>query len=169
MSEGCSAYLFWIKVVSILILCSIMNDMKLKIVTIGEPKLFFAKEGFGEYIKRLGAFHKIDVVYLKDGVRDEKILSKIGNSFFVVLDEHGKEFSSRGLAQFLDKKALESVGEMSFLIGGPDGHSDVLRERAEYLWSFGKLTFPHDMAMVILAEALYRASTINANHPYHRE
>lgn len=143
--------------------------MKLKIITIGEPKLSFAREGFAEYIKRLGAYHKTYVEHLRDGVDDKKILKAINNTFCVVLDEHGKEFTSMELAHFLDKKAVQGVSEICFVIGGPDGHSDIIKERADYLWSFGKMTLPHDLAMVVLAEALYRASTINVNHPYHRE
>lgn len=143
--------------------------MKMKIITIGEPKLSFAKEGFGEYIKRLGGYHKVDVVHLSDTTTDEKIIEAIDNNFCVVLDEGGKEFTSRELAIFLDKKAVEGIGEMIFLIGGPDGHSEQIKKRADFVWSMGRLTFPHDMAMVIMAEALYRASTINSNHPYHRD
>ncbi len=143
--------------------------MKLKIITIGEPKLSFAKDGFGEYVKRLRAFHKINVVHLKDGVNDERILLEISNTFCIVLGENGKEFSSKELAHFLDEKAVRGLGEMCFVVGGPDGHSDEIRDRADKLWSLGKMTLPHDLAMVVLSEALYRASTINVNHPYHRD
>lgn len=143
--------------------------MKLKIITIGEPKLSFAKEGFAEYIKRLGAFHNVEVNHLKDGISDKKILQVIDNIFCVVLDEKGLEFTSCALAKFLDEKATQGIGEICFVVGGPDGHSDKIKKRADYFWSFGKMTLPHDLAMVILAEALYRASTINVNHPYHRE
>ena len=143
--------------------------MKLKIITIGEPKLSFAKVGFGEYIKRLSAYHKLEVMHLRDGISDEKIINIIDNVFCVVLDEGGREFSSRELAQFLEQKAVQGIGEICFVIGGPDGHSDTIRQRADFVWSFGKMTFPHDLAMVILIEALYRASTITARHPYHRE
>jgi len=143
--------------------------MKLQIITIGEPKLPFAKIGFGEYIKRLGAYHTVSVEHLRDSVDDTKILHVIDNTFCVVLDEKGKELTSRNLAKFLNDKAIESIGKMCFVVGGPDGHSEVVKEKADLLWSFGQMTLPHDLAMVVLSEALYRASTINANHPYHRE
>ena len=142
--------------------------MKLKIITIGEPKLSFARDGFDEYIKRLKAFHKVQIMHLKDGVKDKKIIDTVDNQFCVVLDENGKKFSSKELAAFLEQKALHGTGEMCFLIGGPDGHSDEIKAGANFLWSFGKMTLPHDLAMVVLAEALYRASTINTGHPYHR-
>jgi 23S rRNA (pseudouridine1915-N3)-methyltransferase len=143
--------------------------MKLKIITIGEPKLSFAREGFKEYIKRLNAYHKVQVVHLKDNSSDNKIIDVIGNLFCVVLDEKGKELTSKELSVFLEQKAVQSVGEMCFVIGGPDGHGEEIKKRADYLWSFGKMTLPHDLAMVVLVEALYRASTISAGHPYHRE
>ncbi len=142
--------------------------MNLKIITIGSPKLEFAKIGFDEYLKRLQSFHKIEVNHLKDGTTDKDILKEIGNSFCVILDENGREFTSRELAGFLDKKGVQGVNNICFVIGGPDGHNEELKRRADYTWSFGRLTFPHDLAMVILAETLYRAGTISAGHPYHR-
>lgn len=143
--------------------------MKITIITIGQPKLSFAKEGFAEYIKRLSGFHRVDVKHLSDKMKDEHLLRVIDNYFCVVLDEHGVEYSSRELAVFLDTQSVNGIGEMAFVIGGPDGHSTTIKKRANVLWSMGKLTFPHDMAMMIMAEALYRASTINSGHPYHRE
>ena len=143
--------------------------MKFKIITIGKPKLSFAKEGFMEYVKRLSGRHSVDVVHLRDGVSDEKILGELNCEFSIALDENGKEFSSRELSEFLDKKSLEGIGEVCFIIGGPDGHSDKIKGNVDFVWSFGKMTLPHDLAMVVLAEALYRATTISAGHPYHRE
>lgn len=145
------------------------NIMQIKIITVGEPKLSFVKDGFNEYIKRLKRFHKITVQHLVDSVTDVQILKTIDTTFCVVLDEGGKEFSSRVLAEFLDKKVLHGVGAMCFVIGGPDGHSNVIKNRADLVWSVSQLTFPHDLAMLVVAEALYRASTITVNHPYHRD
>lgn len=139
------------------------------IITIGRPKLHYAREGFAEYIKRLASFHKVKVEHLSDRISDEKILNSIGDRYCVVLDEHGREYTSRHLADFLNEKSTNGVGEMIFVIGGPDGHSEMIKKRADVLWSMGQMTYPHDLAMVVLAEALYRASTINARHPYHRE
>ncbi len=139
------------------------------IVTIGQPKLSFAKEGFAEYIKRLSGFHKMEVTHLSDKVTDDKLLQVIDNHFCIVLDEHGVEYTSREFARFLDEKSVNGVSEIVFVIGGPEGHSEKIKKHANVLWSMSKLTFPHDLAMMILAETLYRSSTINAGHPYHRE
>ncbi len=143
--------------------------MKLRIITIGQPKLSFAKEGFNEYIKRLNAFHNVEVMHLKDGVDDKKILNIIDNVFCIILDEKGKQFTSKEFATFIDEKSVQGVSEICFVIGGPDGHGDEIKNRADILLGFGKMTLPHDLAMVVLAESLYRASTRNVNHPYHRE
>ncbi|PID52639.1 MAG: 50S rRNA methyltransferase [Candidatus Moraniibacteriota bacterium] len=143
--------------------------MKIKIITIGKPKLSFVKSGFEEYIKRLRGYHRVEVVHLPDNVVEEKIVKLCDNDFVVMLDERGKEFSSKELAFFLNKKSVQGVGKIIFLIGGPDGHGDVVKSRADMLLSMSKLTFPHDIALLLISEALYRASTIIHNHPYHRD
>jgi 23S rRNA (pseudouridine1915-N3)-methyltransferase len=143
--------------------------MKIKIITIGEPKLSFAREGFLEYIKRLRGHHTVDVIHMSNNAEDKKIIDVCGDGFLVVMDENGKEFTSRELAEFLEKRSIESVGEIVFLVGGPDGHSDKIKSHAHTLMSMSKLTFPHDLAMLFLSEALYRASMISHNHPYHRD
>jgi len=75
--------------------------------------------------------------------------------------------SSHELAAFLDKRELEAK-EVSFVIGGPDGLPLAIRNQADYRWSLSRLTLPHDLAMVVVAEALFRVTTINAHLPYHR-
>lgn len=143
--------------------------MKLQIITIGEPKNEY-KKIFDEYFKRLGGFVDVEFFPIKeDKNSSKKILKLIEKTFVVLLDEKGKDFSSKELANFLEKKELESVGKISFLIGGPDGHSEEIREKENFKISFSRLTFPHDLAMVILVETLYRSFSIIHNHPYHRE
>ena len=85
----------------------------------------------------------------------------------MVLEIQGNNLSSQDLASFLQKRELEAR-EVSFVIGGPEGLPQTIIEAADYRWSLGKLTLPHDLAMVVTAEALYRASTINAGLPYHK-
>ena len=79
----------------------------------------------------------------------------------------GPQLTSEALAEFLDKRSFEGR-EVCFIIGGPDGLPQEVIDSADMLWSLSKLTFPHDLAMVVLAETLYRASTISVGHPYHR-
>jgi len=86
----------------------------------------------------------------------------------LALDERGLEWSTQELAVRLEDWMREERG-VGFLIGGPDGLSGECRERAHDVWSLGRLTLPHPLVRVILAEQLYRAWTITRNHPYHRE
>lgn len=87
----------------------------------------------------------------------------------IVLDERGQALSSRALADRLEQWRDRGVPEAQFLIGAADGHDDALRDRADLLFSFGPATWPHLLARAMLAEQLYRATSILANHPYHRE
>ena len=85
----------------------------------------------------------------------------------VLLDERGKQLSSKSLA--LKLVDWQSDGrDLCFIIGGPDGVSDTVRQRADMMWSLSQLTLPHGMARVLLSEQLYRSWTIQTGHPYHR-
>jgi 23S rRNA (pseudouridine1915-N3)-methyltransferase len=88
--------------------------------------------------------------------------------FVVALDPRGKALSSEDLARRLADWRDRGTGELAFLIGGADGHSEAVRRRADFLLSFGPMTWPHLLARAMLAEQLYRAQQILAGHPYHR-
>lgn len=87
----------------------------------------------------------------------------------VVLDEKGKLLSSKELSHELVKWQDMGTQTVVFLIGGADGHTDTVRGKADLLLSLGKITLPHMLARVVLAEQLFRAKCIADNHPYHRE
>jgi 23S rRNA (pseudouridine1915-N3)-methyltransferase len=144
--------------------------MKLHIITIGIPKLSYARSGWEEYTKRLGRFHQLRTSHLADKhANDTKhILGTAGSAYRVVLEIKGQSFSSQQLAGKLESLALEGR-EVCFIIGGPDGLPEEVIDKADLLWSMSALTLPHDLAMVVLAEALYRACSITAGQPYHRE
>lgn len=142
--------------------------MKLHIVTIGQPKLAYAKLGWEEYWNRLKHYHQLRVTHIADKQNDAThILAAAGNARIVALVIEGTQLSSQELATELDKRAHDGR-EICFIIGGPDGLPAAVQAHADMAWSFGKLTLPHDLAMVVLLETLYRASTINSGHPYHR-
>jgi 23S rRNA (pseudouridine1915-N3)-methyltransferase len=143
--------------------------MKIHIITIGEPKLAYAKAGWAEYLQRLKHSHQVRITHLADKWTDDAahILATAGTAYIAALVIEGKQLSSEELAAFLDKRANEGR-ELCFIIGGPNGLPQEVIDQANMRWSFSQLTFPHDLAMVVLAETLYRASTINAGHPYHR-
>ena len=87
----------------------------------------------------------------------------------VALDERGETPSSLDFAKKLGRWRDEGASEAVFLIGGADGHAESLRARADWVVSLGRLTLPHMLARAVLAEQLYRAASILAGHPYHRE
>ena len=90
-------------------------------------------------------------------------------SVLVLLDERGKSLTSRQFSEFLARYRDDGAGQMVFALGGPDGHARQLRDRAAKTIAFGNQTWPHQLARVMLAEQLYRAATILAGHPYHRD
>ncbi|MCA9326952.1 23S rRNA (pseudouridine(1915)-N(3))-methyltransferase RlmH [Candidatus Saccharibacteria bacterium] len=143
--------------------------MKIRVVTIGKPKLPYAKAGWDEYLPRLQRLHQIEIRNISDkfAYDERKILAELEGTTIVALEIQGKAYTSEELAAFLSKRELESK-ELSFIIGGPEGLPETVRQAAHYRWSLGRLTLPHDLAAVVLLEALYRASTINAHLPYHK-
>ncbi len=142
--------------------------MKLHLITIGKPKLAYAQIGWEEYFKRLSHFHQVHATHVSDKQNDAAhILAAAGSAFKVALMIEGNQFSSESLADFLHKKARDGR-EVCFIIGGPDGLPPEVVTASDYQWSFSQLTLPHDLAMVVLLESLYRASSINAGLPYHK-
>lgn len=91
------------------------------------------------------------------------------NGVTVALDEKGEQLSSTDLAARLERWRDGGLRECRFLIGGADGHDTVEREAADLLLAFGAATWPHLLARAMLMEQLWRATSILANHPYHRE
>ncbi len=86
----------------------------------------------------------------------------------VLLDERGKGLASRDVAKKLTQWQNDGR-DVAFVIGGPDGVNDTCRQRADFTWSLSPLTLPHGLARVLFTEQLYRAWSLNAGHPYHRE
>ncbi len=87
----------------------------------------------------------------------------------IALDESGKTPSSREFAGLIRGWIDSGAPAIAFLIGGANGHADFLKQRADYKLSFGRMTLPHMLARVVLAEQIYRAKTIIDGHPYHRD
>lgn len=96
----------------------------------------------------------------------EMLLQCVPKGFTIVaLDEKGSEISSLDFADKLNKWYSTGV---AFLIGGADGHHDIIREKSDFLLAFGRMTWPHFLARTMLAEQIYRAKTIIDGHPYHK-
>lgn len=98
-----------------------------------------------------------------------KLPERAGGTRLIMLDETGENLPSRTLAEKLGRWRDDGVRETRFLIGAADGFDDAQRAEADLLLSFGRATWPHMMARAMLAEQLWRATSILANHPYHRE
>lgn len=117
------------------------------------------------YLKRIGWPTK--VTELPD--RGGKMPELPQNSVTVALDERGESLSSTALAKKLEGWRDSGTREARFLIGAADGHEEEQRQAADLLLSFGTATWPHLLVRAMLAEQLFRATSILANHPYHRE
>jgi 23S rRNA (pseudouridine1915-N3)-methyltransferase len=143
--------------------------LKLHIITVGKPKLSYAKLGWEEYIGRLQHYHTVRVTHQADkyAYDADKLIQATGDSYRIGLIIEGTELTSPQLAAFLGKKSLDEK-ELCFIIGGPEGLPSTVQAAMDFQWSLSRLTLPHDLAMVTLAETLYRASTINAGRPYHK-
>jgi 23S rRNA (pseudouridine1915-N3)-methyltransferase len=117
------------------------------------------------YLKRIAWPTKVTELPERGGKAPEPVAGAIT----VVLDERGKALSSVQLAKTLERWRDSGKREARFLIGAADGHDEEQRASADLLLSFGPATWPHLLARAMLAEQLFRATSILANHPYHRE
>jgi 23S rRNA (pseudouridine1915-N3)-methyltransferase len=117
------------------------------------------------YLKRIPWPTKVTELPDKGG----NVAEAPANSVAVVLDERGQSLSSTELAKKLETWRDGGKREARFLIGAADGHEEEQRRSADLLFSFGAATWPHLLVRAMLAEQLFRATSILANHPYHRE
>ena len=148
----------------------------IKIVCVGKIKEKYFTSAISEYVKRLSKYTKIEIVQVPDEANVEKalkvegtkILSKIRDDEYVIaLDIDGKSISSLEFAKKIDT-IFTSYSKITFIIGGSYGLSQEVKKRSNYLLSFSKMTFPHQMFRVILLEQIYRAYKINNNESYHK-
>ena len=119
----------------------------------------------GRYLKRIGWPTKVSELPDVGG----KDPSPVERCVTILLDETGETLSSSELARKLERWRDDGVKEARFLIGAADGFDDAARVKADLLLSFGRATWPHLLARAMLTEQLFRATSILANHPYHRE
>lgn len=155
--------------------------MKARLIAVGESAPAWVADGFAEYQKRLSHWLPLELVEVAPGVRGKgrdprramheegaRVLAAVPKSArIILLDGDGKSYSSEQLASRLEHWRAGGQ-DLVFLIGGPEGHAAEVRSAAVESWSFGRATFPHMLVRLIVAEQLYRAASILANHPYHR-
>jgi 23S rRNA (pseudouridine1915-N3)-methyltransferase len=140
----------------------------LKIIAVGRVRERFVQEGLSVYLERLGRFASIRVAEIKDSNMDEEgesILKSLGDDYAVILDVKGRKMSSEEFCAFLKKNMYRTV---SFVIGGPEGLPDAVKERADYALSLSEMTLTHEMARLVLTEQIYRAYTIMKGIKYHK-
>jgi 23S rRNA (pseudouridine1915-N3)-methyltransferase len=156
--------------------------MRISILSVGHKMPAWIQDGFQEYARRMPPEIRVDLVELKPeergpgraaakAVDDEgaRILAAVPDgASLLALDERGKAISTQGLSVML-AEWMRDGSRPVFAIGGADGLSPQVKERAHKLVSLSALTLPHGLVRVILAEQIYRAWTILARHPYHRE
>jgi 23S rRNA (pseudouridine1915-N3)-methyltransferase len=141
-----------------------------KILAVGKPALGYARDGIAEYLSRIERTTKVEVRFLKPGTDVEaRLIAASAGCFRILLDERGKQFTSRGLAAEIAKWENRSIPRCALLVGGADGWSESARSQADLLWALGTLTLQHELALVVALEQIYRAGTIQAGLPYHRD
>ncbi|PNK63436.1 MULTISPECIES: 23S rRNA (pseudouridine(1915)-N(3))-methyltransferase RlmH [Pantoea] len=156
--------------------------MKLQLVAVGTKMPDWVQTGFTEYLRRFPKDMPLELVEVSAGKRGKnadikRILEKEGEAMLaatgkgnriVTLDIPGQPWETPQLAQQLERWKQDGR-DVSLLIGGPEGLSPACKAAAEQSWSLSTLTLPHPLVRVLVAESLYRAWSITANHPYHRE
>lgn len=153
--------------------------MHLRIICPGKAKQKFIGDGIAEYIKRLSPFCKIELIETADvklsnsnnieivKQKEAEIIAKYlkPDNYLVVLDENGKQFSSKEFAGFID--TYRGIRNVDFLIGGVYGLADSLLVKADQLLSFSQMTFTHRMIRLLLVEQVYRSFCILNGKKYH--
>lgn len=156
--------------------------MKIRVLSIGKTSTPFIKEGVAFYLKRLGHYCRLEYVELPDvpqkglttaagKIKEAELILKNlkPEDVLVLLDEKGTEYTSRGFANFLQKKMNAGTRSLVFVVGGAFGFSKELYAKADNTLSFSQMTFPHELIRLFVAEQLYRAHTILKGENYHHD
>ena len=157
--------------------------MKITLLMIGKTDLSYLKEGIDVFVKRLKHYVPFEMKIIQD-IKNSKnrsfeqqktkegelILQQISKSDDVILmDEKGKEFSSRLFSEWIEKKMIAGTRNLVFVIGGPYGFSDEVYRRANGKIALSRMTFSHQMVRLIFVEQIYRAMSIMKGEPYHHD
>lgn len=157
--------------------------MKICVIAVGKLRADYARSGCGDFFDRAGRYLDVEVVEVRDARRSkrgdparykadeaERLLAAIPTGATVLaLDERGRQWDSRGFAGYVETLRDRAVPCLALLLGGPDGLDPAVRRRADRVWALGSLTMSHELARLVLAEQIYRAGTILAGLPYHRD
>jgi len=155
--------------------------MHIRLLAVGDRQPTWVDDAFGRYTERYPREWKFRLDTLPTVRRSKnnktrqardaeskQVLARLSKTEQVILlDEQGTQLTSPSLAERL-ADWQSSRRDLSFIIGGPDGVSGACRQRADFVWSLSRLTLPHGLARILLAEQLYRAWSLQTGHPYHR-
>lgn len=155
--------------------------MKIKLIAVGKTDNVNLQHFIDDYIKRLGFYVSFEFFVIPDikntkslsesiqkQKEGENILKQVSPSdILILLDENGKNYSSEGFSEFLQKKMNSGIKQLVFVVGGPYGFSQQVYDRANGKVSLSSMTFSHQMIRMFFIEQLYRAFTILRNEPYH--
>ena len=146
--------------------------MEVVLLAIGKTNIKFVDEGIKEYEGRLRRYMTFRTEWLRDvkgaGQLAEARQKELGGEV-ILLDERGKEFTSREFAVWMEKQMASGRKRIVFVIGGPYGFSQAVYDRADGKVSMSKMTFNHEMIRLFFAEQMYRAMTILRGEPYHHD
>lgn len=140
-------------------------SLRLRVLAVGRRRDEHVGPLIDEYVTRSRSLLPIEFVT----VRDEAAMQRMAVRPRVLMDERGEQWRSDRLARYLDEQRQAGRTRLDFLIGGADGFDDAMRSDADLVLGLSRLTLPHRLAHVLLVEQLYRAGTILAGHPYHRQ
>lgn len=157
--------------------------MKISLLVVGKTVHSYLNKGIDEYTKRISRYCPFSIQYIADAkttkslsqeqqkqLEGDNIAAALDKSDYVVLlDEHGKEFTSVDFSAYIERKMQSVPKRLVFIIGGPYGFSKEIYERANEKISLSKMTFPHDLIRLVFTEQLYRAFSIIHHEPYHHE
>jgi len=148
------------------------GGLKLRLISVGKDRSGLFEPAVQEYAARLKHYAKLELLELKAratrAAEAEEILSRIGPSErLVALDERGKALGSEELAAWLGRAQREAK-DVAFVVGGDEGLDPSVLERAALVLSLSRMTLPHRLARVVIAEQLYRAFTLLRGEPYHK-
>ena len=154
--------------------------MRIRIIAVGHKMPDWVEAGSLEYLKRMPRETAVEIVELKpdkraagkggEQVREaegRRILEAAGRDYLIAMDERGQEPTTLQLADKM-QGWLADGRDVALAIGGADGLHDQVKQASQWQWSLSRLTLPHGMVRVLLAEQLYRAWTVLNHHPYHR-
>ena len=139
--------------------------MHIKIIAIGKLKKDYIKKGVADYTRRIIHYIPFEIIEIKEP-NLEKFLNR--DSFNILLDEKGKQFSSIEFAEFIEKRISSYTKDIVFFIGSAEGFPEKAKEKASLLLSLSKMTIPHELTRMLLVEQIYRAFTIIRGEQYHK-